>query len=98
MDEIVLQRNGILVKRIEDYFGRTKTDSGFDSTITENLNMDVGVIVKLGSDLPIEWNGKIIYYTKGMGTKVVLKSMGRFELVSDDFRMIIRLDQDEKNY
>lgn len=93
MDGIVLNENDILVKPVEDYF--KKTD---DFTITENVNHSVGIIKHVGEKIDKSWVDKIIYYHKNIGTVINLKGIGRFDLIDNSVKLIVRMDQNSDNY
>ena len=85
----------MLVTKINDYY--TKGKPGIlNTTISKNLNYNVGVIVHVGDDLPEQWIRKIIYYHKNIGVEINLSELGEYDLVPVSAKLIIRMDQEIK--
>lgn len=82
----------MLVSPIIDYYKKTgsfKPDSAIDYS--------VGTIKAIGSDLPKEIIGKVIYYHRNIATKIDLKKFGKFDLVTESLKLLIRMDETETN-
>lgn len=92
-ESLVLNSEDMLVSRIEDYF---KKDDAFK--LNKDQNYHVGIIEVVGSGLPKEWIGKIVYYHINIAPIIDVKKIGKFELVSNSIKLLIRMDQDINNY
>lgn len=93
MIDIILNKTDLLVSPLEDYYSKNKSFATKD-----DKPCDVGIIEAVGSELPLETIGKVIYYHKNMATGVNLKGVGIFDLVPDHSKLLIRMDQDKNNY
>lgn len=92
-DKIVLNPKDLLVKPVEDYWTKqkayaTQSEKGFS----------VGTVEHVGKEIPTEWIGKIVYYHTGMGTKLDIKGIGVYELISEHTKLMVRMDQTKENY
>ena len=97
MQKILLNPTDMLVSRLSDYF--TKTDKGtLDTSITKDNKFNVGIIEYIGKELSQTWIGKIIYYHKDIGMEMDVKNIGKYDLITKEVRLLIRLDQDRNNY
>ena len=83
----------MLVSPIEDYY---KKDDKF--TINKDDKYIVGAIVCVGQRISKEFIGKIVYYHKNIALEINLKGIGRFDLVTESIRLLIREDQNKDNY
>lgn len=97
LEQIVIQPKKMLVTPLPNYFNKRKAE-GFDSFTPEGIEFEVGIIEKVGDDLPVHWEGHIVYFTKDLSPKIQIKGIGTYKEVSDDHKILVRMDQDEHNY
>jgi len=83
----------MLVKHLPDYYTKGKQ-------FQENIKRDyeVGTIVAVGLEVSQDVIGKVIYYRQNLATHIQLKNIGNYDLVTPNLVLLIRADQDEKNY
>ncbi len=93
MSKIILAPTDMLVERLEDYY---KKDDQF--VIDKDDKYIVGIITYAGVLMSKERIGKIVYYHKNIAMEINLKGIGRFDLVTESVRLLIREDQDKDNY
>lgn len=93
MKKILLNPTDMLVSLLDDYYTK---DNSF--TITEKADYSVGVIEAVGLDLDESLIGKIIYFHRDIGEKIDLKNIGKYILVTQSMKLLIRLDQNKNNY
>lgn len=98
LNEIVIQPKKMLVTQIDDYYGSASEGSQWNSNIPENQKYRVGVVEKVGKDLPKEWVGHIVFYTAGFGKEINLKNLGSYLEIQDDLKILVRMDQTINNY
>lgn len=92
---IILNPNEYLVTRVSDYFAQK--DQVFSTRIVDTMPVHVGIIKKVGEDLPEEREGKILYYKTDLSDIIEIRGIGNFEIVSDAHKYLVRMDEDVTN-
>ena len=96
-EAIELNPTDMLVTPLTEYY-KTKDQKAFDSNVHQEGREDVGVIEHVGPELPQERVGKIIYYKENTSTLIDLKDIGKYEVVNENYKILIRSDQSADNY
>ncbi len=96
VSQIVINPKEYLVTRLKDYFAVPEGE--FSTRILETMPVHVGIIEKVGEDLPQDREGKIIYYKTDLSDKIEIKGIGKYELVADAYKYLVRMDQDKNNH
>lgn len=96
-DKIILNPTDMLVDPLRDYY--TKVQKGaFNTSVNGEEKYHVGIIVHAGEKVQKEFIGKVIFYHKNIAMEVDFKSMGKFFVVTESLKVLIRTDQNKNNY
>lgn len=98
LKDIVVNPKNMLITELDDYYGSASDGSKWNGHIPENQLYQVGIIEKVGKDLPTEWEGHVVYYPSKIGKEVNLKGIGIYLDMQDALKILVRMDQDINNY
>jgi len=94
INAIIIAPTSLLVKKLTDYYSKGKS---FDtSSLTEAHG--VGYIVATGEKFDQSVINKIIYFNERASTIIQTSEKEEYYLVSENTRLLIRMDQDKYNY
>lgn len=94
-ENVELNPKEMLVKKLTDYYVK---EDGFSVNTSKHQPVEVGVIKHIGRGVDKERLGKVIYYMTNICESITLKGIGEFDRVKEDYKILIRHDQDENNY
>ena len=96
MEDIILNPEDMLVSPLEDYYTKTNIDT-INLTLKKDVNIEVGIIEHIGSEIPKDWLGKVIYYHSDVATGVNIRDYGYYWIVPVHLKILVRLDQNKNN-
>lgn len=90
-ESLELNSRDMLVRFLPDY-NKTKVD-GFDSRTDRDVEYWSGVIEAVGDGLDDQLVGCVVYFRKETSTVLEIPDFGKYHLVNDDHKLLVRLDQ-----
>lgn len=96
LKEVYVRNNDVLVTPVRDYYN--KNSEKFNSANNEVNNYEVGIVEKVGSNHPKEWEGKIAFYTKQIGNMINFRDKGKYLQLDGGLILNVIMDQDKNNY
>lgn len=95
-EKVEIKATDMLITPLPDYF-KKKESGKMNTHMSQNDTFDVGIIEAVGSELDDKRIGKVIYYQSNLAKGINIKGIGVYDLLAEDYKLLIRHDQDINN-